>query len=115
MSRRPGRLLVKYSDFAANVTGRVSISGRNTESSTDRWLDARMAPPVAGMFSAPMTCGRHSPRRKGPAMSRESWYCTRSPSVPSVARLANPAGDGGPGDHRPGFGRIVLHKWDTRQ
>jgi hypothetical protein len=29
-------LLVKYSDFAANVTGRVSISGRNTESSTDR-------------------------------------------------------------------------------
>ena len=72
MSRRPGLWLVKYSDLAAKVTGRVSISGRKTESITDRWLEARMAPPVSGMFSPPTTWGCHRPRRNGPAMIRES-------------------------------------------
>ena len=87
MSRMAGCRLVKYSDLAVNVTGRLSMNGRKTESRMDRWLEARMAPPVCGTYSAPVTSGRHSPRRNGPATSRESWYCTLCPPdnpVPAI-------------------------------
>src|SRR5580704_7198198 len=67
---------VKYSALAENVTGRSSISGRNTESTTDWWLAARIAPPDAGMFSSPVTFGRQIVCRNGPATIRDSWYCT---------------------------------------
>jgi hypothetical protein len=67
---------VKYSALAENVTGRSSISGRNTESITDRWLAAMIAPPEAGMCSAPVTFGRQIVCRNGPATMRDSWYCT---------------------------------------
>src|SRR5579859_188131 len=67
---------VKYSALAENVTGRLTISGRNTESTTDWWLAARIAPPDAGMFCAPVTFGRHIVCRNGPATIRDSWYCT---------------------------------------
>jgi hypothetical protein len=63
---------VKYSDLAAKVTGRSTISGRKIESMSDRWFDARIAPPDAGTFSIPVTFGRHSRRRIGPATSRDS-------------------------------------------
>lgn len=43
---------------------------------TDRWLDARIAAPVAGMFSNPVISGRPKAFRKGPAIAREIWYCT---------------------------------------
>src|SRR6202007_2307962 len=57
--------------------GGSRISGRNTESTTDWWLAARIAPPDAGMFSAPVTFGRQIVCRNGPATIRDSWYCTR--------------------------------------
>ena len=53
-SRAAGPDAVKYSALAENVTGRSSISGRNTESTTDWWLAAMIAPPAAGMCSAPV-------------------------------------------------------------
>ncbi|VXB15954.1 conserved hypothetical protein [Pseudoclavibacter sp. 8L] len=37
------------------------------ESMTDKWFDARMTGPFAGMFSTPRTQGRKVPRTKGPA------------------------------------------------
>jgi len=58
--RWPGLFPVKYSDLAAKVTGRASTSGRKIESTRDRWLEARIAPPVAGICSPPVTSGRHS-------------------------------------------------------
>ena len=67
---------MKYSALAENVTGRLTISGRNTESTTDWWLAARMAPPEEGMFSVPVTFGRQMVCRNGPATTRDSWYCT---------------------------------------
>ena len=46
----------------------VEHRGRNTESTTDWWLAARIAPPDAGMFSAPVTFGRQIVcRASGPA------------------------------------------------
>src|SRR5215467_5674819 len=84
-NRWPGRVPVKYSDLAAKVTGRVSTSGRKIESTRDRWLDARMAPPVAGMRSPPVTLGRHNRCRTGPASTRLTRYFTR-PSTPFVSR-----------------------------
>ena len=75
-SRAAGPEAVKYSALAENVTGRSSISGRKTESTTDRWLAARMAPPDAGTCSAPVTFGRQMVCKNGPATMRESWYCT---------------------------------------
>src|SRR5579863_3659929 len=74
--RAAGPDAVKYSALAENVTGRSTISGRKTESTTDRWLAARIAPPEAGMFSAPVTLGRQIVCRNGPATMRDSWYCT---------------------------------------
>src|ERR1700759_4165054 len=97
MSRIAGCRLVKYSDLSVHVHGRLSMNGRNTESRMDRWLDARMAPPVSGTFSAPVTSGRHRPRRNGPATIRESWYCPLV--LPTIrSRLSDPASDGGAGD-----------------
>src|SRR6516165_9556043 len=75
-SRAAGPDAVKYSALAENVTGRSSISGRKVESTTDWWLAARIAPPDAGMFSAPITFGRQIVCRNGPATIRDSWYCT---------------------------------------
>ena len=71
-SRAAGPEAVKYSDLAEYVTGRSSISGRKTESTTDRWLAARMAPPEAGTCSAPVTFGRPMVCRNGPATIRDS-------------------------------------------
>src|SRR3984893_8131625 len=67
---------VKYSALAENVTGRLTINGRKTESASDWWLAARIAPPDAGMFSTPVTFGRQIVCRNGPATIRDSWYCT---------------------------------------
>src|SRR6266699_6347014 len=75
-SRAAGPDAVKYSDLAENVTGRSIISGRKTESTTDSWLAARMAPPDAGTWAAPVTFGRQMVCKNGPARMRESWYCT---------------------------------------
>src|SRR6516165_11795986 len=87
-NRWPGRVPVKYSDLAAKVTGRLSISGRKIESTRDRWLDARMAPPVAGMCPPPVTLGRHNRCRIGPAITRETRYFTR-PSTPVTQPALN--------------------------
>jgi hypothetical protein len=51
-------LPAKYSDFAQNAMCRGTTEPRNSSSATERWLPAKMAPPVAGMFSSPSTCGR---------------------------------------------------------
>jgi len=67
---------VKYSDLAANVTGRGTISGRKSESMTDRWFEARMAGPDAGMCSRPVTSGGAKARSTGPATSLDVRYCT---------------------------------------
>jgi hypothetical protein len=72
MRRAPGPEAVKYSDLAENVTGRSIISGMNTESTNDRWLAARIAPPAEGTFAAPVTRGRQMVCRNGPATIRDS-------------------------------------------
>ena len=59
-------LPVKYSDFARKDIGRSSMSGRKTESITDRWFEARIAAPCFGTFSAPEIQGRNSPLTMGP-------------------------------------------------
>src|SRR5580658_1019943 len=94
--RAAGPEAVKYSALAENVTGRSTISGRKTESTTDRWLAARIAPPEAGMFSAPVTLGRQIVCRTGPTNMRDSWYCTghflrRGPTI--MVRGARQDGD----------------------
>ena len=68
---------MKYSDFAAKVSGRSSISGRKIESTMDMWLEARMAPPSGGMCSRPVICGRQRTCKSGPATTLDSWYCTQ--------------------------------------
>ena len=40
------------------TTSRSSIIGKNTESHTALWFDARIAGPSAGMFSLPRIHGR---------------------------------------------------------
>src|SRR5437868_3639507 len=75
-SRAAGPEAVKYSDLAENVTGRSIISGRKTESTTELWLAARMAPPDAGTCPAPVTFGRQMVCKNGPATMRDIWYCT---------------------------------------
>ena len=57
---------VKYSALARNVTRRLSMSGRKIESENERWLEARIAPPVEGTCSPPRTHGRNSERSTGP-------------------------------------------------
>ena len=53
--RRPGAL--KYSALAKYSTWRPAVIGVNTSSAADRWLAARMAGPVRGTNSWPVTCG----------------------------------------------------------
>src|SRR5580704_5597887 len=89
---------VKYSALAENVTGRSTISGRNTESTTDWWLAARIAPPDAGMFSAPVTLGRQIVCRNGPATIRDSWYCTEPFLIAPLGRTIAVRGRGDHGD-----------------
>src|SRR5690606_15293331 len=76
-----------YSALATKLTLRGSISGRKVESAIDRWLEARIAGPVAGTCSAPSMRGRHSRRRNGPVTIFVSWYSTVSPHL---GRRANP-------------------------
>src|SRR5262249_61852074 len=80
-TRGPGQLRVKSTDWAANETGGGTTSARNTEPTSDRLLDPKMAPPVAGMCSPPVTLGRHSRCRIGPTTARETRYFTQ-PSTP---------------------------------
>ena len=58
--------VLKYSALATKVTRRGSVSGMNSQSANDRWLLARIAGPVAGTCSAPVTCGRKTSRSTGP-------------------------------------------------
>ena len=85
---------MKYSALAGNTTGRSIISGRYMESMNDRWLDARIAGPVGGMFSMPTTFGRPIACKNGPMTTREGWYCTRA----SSALRQGLACDGRPGE-----------------
>ena len=54
--------------MARNDTRRERTSGRITESMNDRWLLARMAPPVRGTFSSPRIQGRKTVSTIGPAI-----------------------------------------------
>jgi hypothetical protein len=65
-------LAEKYSALAGNTTGRGITSGRYIESMNDRWLEARIAGPLAGTYSSPVTLGRPSMYRAGPMTTRES-------------------------------------------
>src|ERR1700730_6578652 len=101
---------VKYSALAENVTGRLTIRGRKIESTSDWWLEARIAPPDAGMFSAPVTFGRQIVCRNGPATIRDSWYCTRPFLLASLRRTIAVGHGGQRGDaqrerERQGAGR----------
>src|ERR1700722_8643897 len=121
-SREPTPRPVKYSDFAAKVSGRSSISGRKIESTMDRWLEARVAPPAGGMCSSPVICGRQRTCSSGPATTLDNWYCTqqllecrsawllkdnrghpvqtRAGSSSFTGRAADPAGHGPPAQPR---------------
>jgi hypothetical protein len=61
-------LPVKYSLLARKTTGRRSIRGKKIESEKDRWLEAKIAAPSVGIFSAPLTQGLKSTLRMGPRM-----------------------------------------------
>src|SRR5580704_751679 len=100
-SRAAGPEALKYSALAENVTGRSSISGRKMESSIDRWLAARMAPPEAGTCSSPVTFGRQIVCRNGPARMRDTWYCTDDFLL--LRGLV-----GGPRPGRSGYGSITI-------
>src|SRR5260370_10583854 len=89
VARSISRVRVKYADLAEKVTGGSSMRGRKNESTIDRWLDAKMAPPRAGPFAAPVIEGRHSRCRMGPATALETRYCTRPP-VTVADRTAAP-------------------------
>src|SRR3954470_5960410 len=95
---KPGS--VKYSDLAGKVTLRLTRSGMKNESATARWLPARIAPPVSGMFSAPTTLVGHSVLSSGPMNTHfMSQYSTgasvlhRSPTP--VTRDGQPTKPGG--------------------
>src|SRR3982074_2407688 len=71
---------VQYSRFARNVMRRGTSSGRKNESTTARWLLARMAPPRSGTFSTPSIVGRQSRRSHGPRSTNfdhqySTWAC----------------------------------------
>jgi hypothetical protein len=55
--------------LARKVIRRGTHSGRKIESEKERWLLAKIAAPVSGMFSDPSTHGRNSRRRIGPRMT----------------------------------------------
>jgi hypothetical protein len=58
---------VKYSALARKVTRRFNESGMKTQSAAERWLLARIAPPVAGTCSVPSARGRMTTCRAGPS------------------------------------------------
>ena len=58
---------VKYSFFARKVTRLFSESGMKTQSAAERWLLARIAPPVAGTCSVPSARGRTTTCNAGPS------------------------------------------------
>ena len=81
----------KFSEVLVDQsTGKVA----KTESITDRWLAARMAPPEGGMCSAPATFGRQIVCRNGPATMRDSWYCTGDFLPAHPGRTVEPATEG---------------------
>ena len=57
---------VKYSALARKVTRRLRDSGMKIQSAADRWLLARIAPPVAGTCSVPSALGRKMTLTGGP-------------------------------------------------
>ena len=61
---------VKYSDLARKTTGRRTINGMKIESEKERWLDAIIAGPSAGMLSSPFTQGRKRSFNTGPRKIR---------------------------------------------
>ncbi|GAA3092152.1 hypothetical protein GCM10020001_004270 [Nonomuraea salmonea] len=63
----------KYSFLAVNVTCRGSSAGSRNESSTDRWLAARIAGPVRGTWAAPEMCGRHIAWTSGVEANLATW------------------------------------------
>ena len=72
--------VVKYSALARKVTRRLTISGMKKESQKERWLLARIAPPVSGTFSAPSTYGRQIAFSHGPSpMVFRNQYSTQRP------------------------------------
>lgn len=48
----------QYSTLARKLIGRGAVSGITTLSMKDRWLLARITPPLRGTFSRPSTTGR---------------------------------------------------------
>src|SRR5215831_2816142 len=58
----------------------------------DRWLEARIAGPAAGMCSSPITEAWARSRRNGPATSLDSRYCTRPPASACARNAGHPAG-----------------------
>src|SRR5690348_11676587 len=57
---------VKYSALARKVMRRDTSNGRTNESTTARWLLARIAPPCSGTCSTPSIVGLQSSRSSGP-------------------------------------------------
>src|SRR5580693_3639855 len=62
--------------------GRSSTTGRNTESMNDRWLPAKITPPVFGMFSLPTTHGRKTVNINGPT----NRFFNSQYSIPSASQ-----------------------------
>src|ERR1039457_2469544 len=108
---RPRSLVAgDYSDLAASVTGRLIMNGWKIESTIDRWLDARIAPPDGGMCSRPVTSGRQSTRRKGPASTLDVRYLNPALHVLcSLAARHSVAGLHCPGSVaiKPAFGSVL--------
>jgi hypothetical protein len=59
----------KYSALATKVTRLRTTSGRNRLSINEWWLDARIAGPFFGTFSAPSTRTRKTNRNTGVMMN----------------------------------------------
>ena len=61
-------LPVKYSLLARKLIGRLTATGRKTESTNERWLLAKITAPDAGTFSSPRVHGRNTEFANGPTM-----------------------------------------------
>jgi hypothetical protein len=66
--------LTKYSFLARKYTGRRVTIGMTSESTTDRWLLARITGPVDGTISSPETFGRQSARSIGATVTLPNEY-----------------------------------------
>jgi len=64
----------KYSALAQNAMCRGVTTPRNNWSATERWLAARIAPPLSGRWPRPVTVGRQEWRRYRPTVCRTSAY-----------------------------------------